>query len=70
MSLDVRTPIEKARDEKHERICNRYLQLASENKDCKPHRIFAVIAREVNMTVPGVKNVIVQKGLYQTASKY
>lgn len=69
MEVDVRTPIEKARDEKHEKICNLYLKLTEENRDCKPHRIFAVIAREVCMTVPGVKNVIVQKGLYQTASK-
>lgn len=39
MEVDVRTPIEKARDERHEKICNRYLQLIAENKDCKPHRI-------------------------------
>lgn len=69
MEVDVRTPIEKARDEKHEMICNRYIQLAADNKDCKPHRIFAVIAKEVCMTVPGVKNIIVQRGLYQTAGK-
>ena len=69
MEVDVRTPIEKARDERHEKICNRFLQLSSENKGIKPHRIFSVIAREVCMTVPGVKHVIVQKGLYQTASK-
>lgn len=62
MEVDVRTPIEKARDEKHEMICNRYIQLAADNKDCKPHRIFAVIAKEVCMTVPGVKNIIVQRG--------
>lgn len=70
MEIDVRTPIEKARDEKHEKICNRFLQLSNENKGVKPHRIFDVIAREVCMTVPGVKNVIIQKGLYQTKSRY
>ena len=64
MELDVRTPIEKARDEKHQKICNLYVKLLSDRPDLAPHRIFSIIAQEVGMTVPGVKNVCVNNGLY------
>ena len=67
--IDVRTPIEKARDERNKRICNKFLQLSNEMPDCRPHRIFGLIAESVGMTIPGVKKIIVDNGLYQCKSK-
>ena len=67
--VDLRTPIEKARDEKHKRICTMFLDLSNRMPSCAPHRIFGVIAQEVGMTVPGVKHIVVQNGLYQTQAK-
>lgn len=62
---DVRTPIEKARDERNKRICDSFLKLSNEKPDCAPHRIFRLIAEREGMTIPGVKNIVVDNGLYQ-----
>lgn len=67
--IDFRTKSEKARAERCKRICSRYLSYSSENPTAAPHRIFGVIADEEGMTVPGVKNIIVNNGLYQCRSK-
>ena len=66
---DLRTPIEKKRDEKHQRICQMFLDLSNRQPNVAPHRIFGVIAQEVGMTVPGVKHIIVKNGLYTTQPK-
>lgn len=66
---DLRTPVEKARDDKHQRICAQYLDLSNKHPNIAPHRIFAIIARAETMTVPGVKHIIVQNGLYTTQPK-
>ena len=44
MEVDLRTPSEKAREEKHERIVNMFLSLSAEQPDAAPHRIFLAIA--------------------------
>lgn len=66
---DLRTPVEKAREERHKRICAMFLDLSNKQPNVAPHRIFGAIAQEVGMTVPGVKHIIVQNGLYATQSK-
>lgn len=63
--IDVRTPIEKARDERNKLICDSFLKYSNEMPDCAPHRIFRLIAEKVGMTIPGVKKIIVDNGLYQ-----
>lgn len=67
--IDVRTPIEKARDERNKLICDNFLKYSNEMPTVAPHRIFRLIAEKVGMTVPGVKNVVVRNGLYQCAPK-
>lgn len=67
--IDVRTPIEKARDERNRLICESFLKLSNEMPDCRPHRIFRLIAEQVKMTVPGVRHVIVSNGLYRCATR-
>ena len=66
---DLRTPIEKARDEKHQKRCAMFLDLSNKQPNVAPHRIFGAIAQAVGMTVPGVKHIIVQNGLYTTQPK-
>lgn len=63
--IDVRTPIEKARDERNKLICDSFLKYSNEMPDCAPNRIFGLIAERVGMTIPGVKRIIVNNGLYQ-----
>ena len=60
------TPVEKARKEKHAKICAMFLDLSNKNPDVFPHRIFDAIARSFGMTTPGVKNIIIKNGLYKT----
>lgn len=62
---DLRTPVEKARAEKHRKICAMYLDLVNKQPDVAPHRIFGVIAQAVGMTVPGIRRIVVDNGLYQ-----
>lgn len=67
--IDVRTPIEKKRDERNKLICESFLKLSNEMPDCSPHRIFRMIAERVDMTIPGVKNIVINNGLYQTKKR-
>lgn len=67
--IDARTPIEKARDERNKRICDSFLKLSNEMPDCRPHRIFMLVAESFGMTVPGVKNIIIGNGLYRPKTR-
>lgn len=58
------TASEVERAKKYSRICNRYLQLCNEFPKAKPHRIFDKIAREEDMTMPGIRNILVKNNLY------
>lgn len=66
MEVDLRTPSEKAREEKHERIVNMFLSLSNEQPDAAPHRIFLAIANKFDMTSMGVKRIVERAGLYQS----
>ena len=66
-TIDVRTPAEKERDEKHKAICRDYLSLSNQHPDCKPHRLMSIVAKQYGMTVPGIKNVLASRGLYEAA---
>lgn len=66
-TIDVRTPTEKAREEKHKAICRAYLNLSNQHPDCKPYRLMSIIAKQYGMTVPGIKNVLTSRGLYEAA---
>lgn len=64
-TIDVRTPTERAREEKHKAICSAYIRLSNQYPGCKPHRVMSILSKQFNMTVPGIKNVIVSGGLYK-----
>jgi hypothetical protein len=65
MEMDLRTPKEKERDVKHERICQMYLSLSNEQPEAAPHRIFLAIANQNGMTTMGVRRIVERAGLYQ-----
>jgi hypothetical protein len=68
-TIDIRTQNEKERDEKHKQICSDFLNLSNQISDCKPNRILVALAKRYNMSVPGVKNVVVSNGLYKVGNK-
>lgn len=64
--IDLRTPREKERDTKHSQICNEFLTLRNQMPGAAPHRIFGLIADRHEMTIPGVRNIVIKAGLYTT----
>ena len=66
MEVDLRTPKEKERDQKHEQIVQMYLSLSNEQPGAAPHRIFLAIANKYGMTSMGVRRIVERAGLYQS----
>lgn len=66
MEVDLRTPLERARDEKHEQIRSWFLRLSNEQPNAAPSRIFAAIAANFGMTAMGVRRICERGGLYQS----
>ncbi len=67
-TIDLRTPREKAIEERRKAICEAYLKLKNQHPDCKPNRIMDAVARQFDMSIPGIKRVLIAKGLYETRS--
>lgn len=65
MTNDIRTPREKERELKHQRICTLYQTLRRAYPNAAPSRLFEAVAGEVGYTTFGVSQVLVRKGLYQ-----
>jgi len=65
METDLRTPSEKARDERNESVVKRYRTLSADQPEAAPNRIFTVIANEFGMSVMGIKGIVSRAGLYQ-----
>lgn len=64
-ALDLRTPIERERDANHSRICDMYVELVGKFPKASPNRLFTVIAGRSNMSVPGIRNILIKNKLYQ-----
>ena len=64
--LDLRTPYEIAQEEKHRYVCNRFKELRADFPSAAPYRLMWIIAKDdnVNMTVPGVRNILEKNNLY------
>ena len=65
MEVDLRTPLERARDERHEQIRSVYLSLRNSQPSVAPSRIFNAIAGQYGMTSMGVRRIVERAGLYQ-----
>ena len=65
MVMDIRTPIEKERDARHMQICNDYVAYLQKFPNASPNRLFGIIAQQYNMSIPGVRNVLIKHNLFQ-----
>lgn len=63
--IDIRTASQKEKDARHKRVCDMYLDLLGKFPEATPSRLFAVIANETSMSHVGVRNIIIENGLYQ-----
>lgn len=59
-----RTTREKAREAKHKAICNEFLSLTNQFPEASAHRIFGLIAERHQMTMPGIRGILVKAGVY------
>ena len=64
-TTDLRSVYEKELEARHTRICESYTALSAEHPTASRHKILSYIADKVKMTVPGVKNILIDNGLYQ-----
>lgn len=61
---EFRTESEIKREAKHKRICLNYLKYSKKHPDFRPHRIINMIATEENMTLMGIRSILIRYGLY------
>jgi len=60
----VMTEQEQRRAAVRNSICNDYLSYRNQHPDETPHRAMFYAAKRNNRTVPGVRQVLLDKGLY------
>lgn len=66
--IDIRTPFERARDEKHARICNDYRELTAKMPSSKPYRLMRALGEAHGMTTMGIREVLVRNGLFKNVN--
>ena len=62
--IDLRTPFQRAREEKHRSICEAYKELRASHPECSHNRICEVLGENYGMTAQGIKRVVMSEGLY------
>jgi len=66
--VDLRTEFEKKRDARQDRVCDLYTQLHEACPDQAPHRIMTAVAKSQSMTMQGVRDILIRRGLYTPAN--
>lgn len=69
MAIDFRTPSQIKLDEKHKKVCKRFLQLRSEFPDVAQTRLLAHIAKDYMMSTEGVKKICKKHGIYKPKAR-
>lgn len=64
MTMDLRTPTEKARQERDAKLCADYKELRESNPTCSDNRIFGALAEDNGLTIMGIKGIIKRNGAY------
>lgn len=62
--MDLRTPTEKARQERDAKLCADYKELRENNPTCSDNRIFCALAEQNGLTIMGIKGIIKRNGAY------
>lgn len=66
---NLKTPLEKERSLMHAKICSRYQELRDLFPDAKSYRLMNVIANECNRSVPNIRKILIDYGLYSNKSE-
>lgn len=59
------TKVEIEREMRHKRVCNRFRLLVVQYPQYAPSRLMGAIALEENMTLGGVRRILVSNNVYQ-----
>lgn len=59
--IDMRTPKERERDKRNERICRKYIDLRTAYPDVKVSRICAMIAENETLEATSIRKVLKDK---------
>lgn len=63
-SIDLRTPFQKHREEKHRQICEAYKTLKQQHPEASTHRLCLVLGENFMMTATGIRKIIIEHGLF------
>lgn len=69
MENEFMTAFERERANRHKAICAEYVELTAKHTGIKPNRIIKSIAEKHSMTIPGVKRILIDNGLYVTKKR-
>jgi hypothetical protein len=64
MNKNLMTEKERARQQMHANICQTYTELRRANKTASRNRIMTAIARDYNMTIMGIRRILVSCNAY------
>lgn len=68
-TVDLRTPVQKRRDARHSAICSEYTRMLELNPSFSPYRVMSGVARQMEMTVAGIRLILMKNGLYTAKQK-
>lgn len=68
--IDLRTPYQKVKDQKHQAICARFRELTNLEPQARPTRVMEIIAGEFASTAPGIRNILIRNGAYKPIRSY
>lgn len=63
------TKVETEREMRYMRVCNRFKLLQKQYPKYAPSRLMGAIAFEENMTIGGVRRILISNNVYQTKKK-
>lgn len=63
--IDLRTPAQRANDERQDRICADFLAAYKQHPDKAPHRLIVAVAQAHGLTEVGVKGILMKRGIYK-----
>lgn len=63
------TKVETEREMRYKRVCNRFKLLQEQYTQYSPSRLMGAIALEENLTIGGVRRILISNNVYQKGQK-
>ena len=63
------TKVEAEREMRYKRVCNRFRLLVVQYPQYAPSRLMGAIALEENLTIGGVRRILISNNVYQKGQK-